>query len=88
MNPFNQADYIQNPKKYAQFKTATIAKTVTSSPGMDEGVVVQIEFLADTKLKSTHGAIEHTPLYKAWLPGAEKSDYSVLYARALKNFVL
>lgn len=86
--PYSQADFEQNPAKYALFRTARIAEAIYSIPDLQPGTLVSIRYHA-TRLNQARGKVE-MPIYLVWTADNEdlKAQPAMLYACALKDFCL
>lgn len=88
IQPYDHADFVQNPEKYRQFKTAVIAEKIESSPHFKVGdyVSIKYEFTAPNPPRR----VNEMPVYLVSKAGEPVSDLdrSYLYACALGNFAL
>ncbi len=81
----DQEDFNKNPLKYELFKTARIAVDIPSSPCLKIGDFVSVKYLHSVKNKAFNE--QSMPVYKVVSPDFP-DESSVLYACALKDFVL
>lgn len=88
MQPYNHDDFVQNPGKYALFRSARIAEAIRSIPELAVGRFVHIRYFA-TQLNKARGNVE-MPVYQVWIDGNEdmKESPAMVYACALGDFVL
>lgn len=88
VTPYNPDDYQRNPGKYALFRTARIAKPISSSLHLALGSVVRIRFhhVIPNCIRGT----QEMPVYYVWPANAKDTadNASLLYACALGDFVL
>ena len=88
VKPFDLADYRANPGKYQAFKTARVAETVESAPGLDAGRVVAVDFHSARVNAGRGGAV--MPIYGVRTAKDERGEHvdAFLFACALGDFML
>jgi hypothetical protein len=86
--PYSHEDFVQNPGKYALFRTARIAEAISSSPELAVGQIVSIRYFA-TQLNKVRGDVD-MPIYQVWPDANEglKAAPVMLYACAMEGFTL
>jgi len=82
---YDPKDFEKYPLKYKEFRTAVIAKDIPSSPHLKVGDVVSIAFNGLARNDAFGGVV--MPVYSVRTP-QRKEEESLLYACALKDFVL
>lgn len=84
MRPYDQQDFERNPGKYRFFQSAQIALPIDSLPELKVDQVMRIRYF-DTRLNKD----VKMPIYEVFEAGqAEGTIHAMVYAKALKNFVL
>lgn len=85
---YSHEDFVQNPGKYALFRTARIAEAISSSPELAVGQIVRIKYFT-SRLNKVRGDVE-MPIYQVWPDNNEDLKVSpvMLYACALEGFTL